>query len=231
MENRLNSMAKKPPNTPTPIGYYVYAFLREDLTPYYIGKGNSTRAWVTRRKRTKPPLDLSRIVILQDGLDHQAALDYEVKLIKLFGRVDQGNGILHNFTDGGEGIQNPSADTREKMRQAKLGKPRSEGSRKRQAATLTGKLRPHVGPKISIAKMGHKTSVETRAKMSAAKLGKKLTEEHRAKISKTLVGRPKEPRTSSHSEKLSSALKGKPWSDARKAAQRSKQNSKNQLSQ
>ena len=86
--------------------FYVYAYLREDLTPYYIGKGSKDRAWKshTRTNGTNLlPKDPKRIVILKELLSESEAYDYESELIKKHGRKDLGTGILHNLTDGGRG--------------------------------------------------------------------------------------------------------------------------------
>jgi len=84
--------------------FYVYAYLREDLTPYYIGKGSGNRAWNNHRT-FKPPKDKSRIIILHKKLSEYKSLEIEKFLIAWYGRKDQDNktGILHNHTDGGEG--------------------------------------------------------------------------------------------------------------------------------
>jgi hypothetical protein len=79
--------------------YYVYAYLREDQTPYYIGKGKGSRAWVKDHNVSLPPRD--RIIILEKDLEEQAALDLEEQLILHYGRKDLNMGILHNRTDGG----------------------------------------------------------------------------------------------------------------------------------
>ena len=84
--------------------YYVYAYLREDQTPYYIGKGKGKRAWEKwshNYRGIQLPTDNTRIVILEQELDEQLALDIESELIKHYGRKDLGTGILYNKTDGG----------------------------------------------------------------------------------------------------------------------------------
>jgi|LauGreDrversion4_2_1035121.scaffolds.fasta_scaffold384816_2 hypothetical protein len=124
--------------------YYTYAFLREDKTPYYIGKGKGNRAYRRRKTDIKPPKDKSRILILKNNLTEEEAFRHEVYMIAVFGRKDLGTGILRNRTDGGEGASNPSQETREKKKI-----PLSQETKDKISKALIGKNNPFFGKKHS----------------------------------------------------------------------------------
>jgi len=158
--------------------YYTYAYLREDMTPYYIGKGEKDRIYKKGKGEVKPPRDKSRIIFLKKNLTEQEAFKHEIYMIAIYGRKDNGTGILRNKTNGGDGISGykHTTETRKNLSDMQTGKkrkPHSEETKK----------------KISQANKGRCVSEETRKKLSEIQKGKTLSEETKKKISKIHKGK------------------------------------------
>jgi hypothetical protein len=120
--------------TTLPEGFYTYMWLREDGTPYYVGKGSRDRAYTNWAHGVHRPSDLSRVLV-QEFSSEKEALQAESFLIKYYGRLDQGTGCLRNLSDGG--TEPPSAkglkrseETKRRMRNAqKLRRMLERGSK------------------------------------------------------------------------------------------------------
>jgi hypothetical protein len=144
--------------------YYVYAYLRNNDLPYYIGKGKNDRAW-KKHKNVKTPKNINKIIILESNLTEIGALAIERRMIKWYGRKIDNSGILLNKTEGGDGICGARPF-------------RTEEHRKNLSLSQKGKPRP-------------KSSVEKRKITMKNKGPYNLTEEHKNKISKSLKGKKK----------------------------------------
>ncbi len=187
--------------------FYTYLWLREDGTPYYVGKGTNNRAYVRHRMGNAPPKDR---VILQEHPSEQDAWDAEMFLIDYYGRKDLGTGCLINRTDGGEGGGvNPSEATREKQRTSHLGHKASTETRQRMSRSQV--KRCSGGENHWTRKPGYEESIR---KMSAARMGRTLSDETKAKISAARLGHETSEETRM---KISAANQGKhPWTEERR---------------
>lgn len=172
--------------------YYVYQYLREDGTPYYIGKGSKNRAY--SHCRTVPrPKDTNLIKFIATNLEESEAYKLEEELIQKYGRLNNGTGILRNLTDGGSG----SSNVKNKIPWNK-GKKQSVEHNQKISNALKGKIKNDDHKrKISESKKGNpgtwigKThSDDSKEKIRLANIGKKrgpMSEEHKIKIKEALL--------------------------------------------
>ena len=172
--------------------YYTYAYLREDKTPYYIGKGKCNRVYNKHQKGISVPKDKSRIIFLKQNLNEEEAFRHEIYMIDVFGRKDLGTGILRNKTNGGEGVSGwvPSEETKIKMSESGKNKIFSEETKIKMSES--GKVKifsEEHRRKMSESGKNKIFSEETKRKMSEANKGKILSEETKKRMSEAQKGK------------------------------------------
>ena len=157
-----------------PYRFYTYAYLREDRTPYYIGKGQRGRIYANIGKPCITPRDKNRIIFLKENLTEEEAFKHEIYMIAVFGRKDLGTGILYNKSNGGEGTSGyvHTEETKRKMSKIHKGKKLSHQHKDILINSRKGKVNSQKHNQlIAEAIKGITRSKETRDKISKAKLG------------------------------------------------------------
>lgn len=121
--------------------YYTYAYLREDGTPYYIGKGKSGRI-TSSLHNIHLPTEKERIIFLKKNLTDEEARKHEIYMIAVLGRKDLGTGILRNMTDGGEGCAGRvlSEETKKKLSDSHKGRKFTEEHKKKLSEAAKKKI-------------------------------------------------------------------------------------------
>jgi len=196
--------------------FYVYYLRRPDKTdplepekgqPFYVGKGNNCRYLEHRKeaeklknkpgwkivkirlihKLWKQGLDFTEDIIL-DNLSEDEAFEIEQEAIKVYGRINLGNGCLANMTNGGDGCSGfvYTEEYKQRIKNGLKGKH-----------PLLGKKMPDWWKeKLSQGHLGEKHSKERCEKNSELRKGKPpswaingIPQETKDKISKTLMGR------------------------------------------
>jgi site-specific DNA-cytosine methylase len=164
--------------------YYTYAYLREDGTPYYIGKGKGKRLFYKYGKNCKPPKDRNRIIKLKQNITEEEAFKHEIYMIYIFGKKCDKTGILMNIADGGNSppkMYGDDSPTKRPEVKAKIGaankkslkgRKRSEESKRKQSNTMKEKLKNNPRPmsyyEENLKKMAerNKTDIEKHKKHS-----------------------------------------------------------------
>lgn len=177
---------------------YIYTDPSRNNEPFYVGMGKDGR-WrrhftrvdrhpMTHRMNVLKELGITPIVnFLCKAVDQEFAAFVEQETIAKIGRKDLSRGTLLNLTDGGDGCNNPSPQSRKRMSLAATGVKQSKETIAKRTAKLRGIPRPqHVIDAVVKANTGAKRTEESKKRMSESQKGKVLSLEQRAKISESL---------------------------------------------
>lgn len=160
---------------------------------FYIGVGKSEKRAYDKNRRGKFWKDYTSkynylVEIIHRDISITEAFDIEKNLIAKYGRRDMGRGPLVNQTDGGDGVNKLSPESRSKMAVNK--------GRFRELNYFYGKKHNGDLSRFGIQNIdrepwmkGKKHTEESKKKMSESVKGKKLSDEQKIKIGNSVRGK------------------------------------------
>ena len=89
------------------MSYYVYLYLDEEATPYYVGKGTNSRC-VDCHGDVPIPSDNRITKILMD-VEEKVALQKEAELINKFKRIEDGGTLMNKVVPTGKSRKRPGS--------------------------------------------------------------------------------------------------------------------------
>lgn len=154
--------------------FYTYLWLRENGTPYYVGKGSGNRAFRWHERIGRSP-SRDRIIV-QEWPTEEDSFAAEKFLISYYGRKDQGTGCLANLTDGGEGAAGAipyvrTPEHKQQIQERMAGRVLSEQAKLNMKNAARPPISPEARLKMSIARKGQPHTKEWNERISAAQKG------------------------------------------------------------
>jgi len=194
--------------------FYVYEHWRPDTgVCFYVGKGKDKRAWDMKNMRNRHHMAITSkltslgmcvdVRIVMDKLSEDTAFNLEIDRIALYGIEN-----LANMTAGGDGLKNPSQETREKISKSQKARFARPGEFEKLSSQREGRVTSEeTKKKLSLASKGRAHSSETKEKMREYAKVRGISEATRAAQKAAVTGKKRAPFSDETRKKMSEAAK------------------------
>jgi hypothetical protein len=194
--------------------FYVYEHWRPDTgTCFYVGKGKDKRAWDMKKMRNRHHMAITSklallgffvdVRIVVDQICEETALNLEIDRIAMYGMEN-----LSNMTSGGDGLRNPSKETREKISQSQKARFAKPGARESLSRKCKGRITSEETKlKLSATSKNRRHSAKTIEKMKAAAKVRGVSDVTRKAQKAAITGRKRAQFTEETRKKMSDASK------------------------
>jgi hypothetical protein len=194
--------------------FYVYEHWRPDTgVCFYVGKGKDKRAWDMKSMRNRHHMAITSkltslgmcvdVQIVMDNLSETTAFNLEIDRIALYGIEN-----LANMTAGGDGLKNPSKETRERISKSQKARFAKPGEFEKLSTQRKGRVTSEeTKKKLAITSKGRKHSPKTIEKMKKHAKCRGISEATRAAQKAAVTGKKRAPFSDETRKKMSEAAK------------------------